>query len=32
MRKQNLPSDNWIQSFADWMEGQGLLKKTASAK
>ncbi len=27
MRKQNLPSDRWIQLFADWLEVQGLLKK-----
>lgn len=27
MRQQNLPSDRWIQLFADWLEMQGLLKK-----
>jgi acetyl esterase/lipase len=27
MRKQNLPSDRWIQLFADWLEVQGLMKK-----
>jgi acetyl esterase/lipase len=27
MRKQNLPSDHWIQLFADWLDVQGLLKK-----
>jgi acetyl esterase/lipase len=27
MRKQNLPSDHWIERFADWLDGQGLLKK-----
>jgi len=26
MRKQNLPSDRWIERFADWLEGQGWLK------
>lgn len=26
MRKQNLPSDRWIQLLADWLEVQGLLK------
>ncbi len=27
MRKQNLPSDHWIQLFADWLDGQGWMKK-----
>ena len=27
MRKQNLPTDHWIDRFADWMELQGWLKK-----
>jgi acetyl esterase/lipase len=27
MRTQNLPSDRWIALFADWLGGQGLLKK-----
>ena len=27
MRKQNLPSDQWIGLFADWLGAQGLLKK-----
>ncbi len=27
MRKQNLPSDCWIERFADWLDGQGLLRK-----
>jgi acetyl esterase/lipase len=27
MRKQNLPSDSWIERFGDWLEIQGLLKK-----
>lgn len=27
MRKQNLPSDHWIELFASWLDGQGLLKK-----
>jgi acetyl esterase/lipase len=26
MRKQNLPSDCWIQLFSDWLDVQGLLK------
>jgi acetyl esterase/lipase len=26
MRKQNLPTDQWIERFADWLEVQGLLK------
>ena len=25
MRKQGLPSDSWIERFADWMEVQGLI-------
>jgi len=27
MRKQNLPTDHWIDVFADWLELQGFLKK-----
>jgi acetyl esterase/lipase len=27
MRKQNLPTDHWIDRFSDWLELQGLLKK-----
>ena len=27
MRKQNLPSDQWIDRFGDWLQVQGLLKK-----
>jgi acetyl esterase/lipase len=27
MRKQNLPSDQWIDRFGDWLQAQGLLKK-----
>lgn len=27
MRKQNLPSDHWIERFADWLDIQGFLKK-----
>jgi acetyl esterase/lipase len=27
MQKQNLPSDHWIERFADWLDLQGLLKK-----
>lgn len=26
MRKQGLPTDRWIERFADWLEMQGLLK------
>ena len=25
MKKQNLPSDRWIERFTDWMDAQGLL-------
>ena len=27
MRTQNLPTDRWIERFADWLDMQGLLKK-----
>jgi acetyl esterase/lipase len=27
MRKQNLPTDRWIERFADWLDVQGLLKQ-----
>ena len=27
MRKQNLPTDHWIDRFADWLDQQGFLKK-----
>jgi acetyl esterase/lipase len=27
MKKQNLPTDRWIERFADWLDMQGLLKK-----
>jgi acetyl esterase/lipase len=27
MRKQNVPTDHWIDRFADWLESQGWLKK-----
>ncbi|MBO9637380.1 MAG: dienelactone hydrolase family protein, partial [Siphonobacter aquaeclarae] len=27
MRVQHLPSDRWIERFADWLDVQGLLKK-----
>ena len=27
MRKQNLPSDKWIERFSDWLEIQGFLKQ-----
>lgn len=26
MRTQHLPSDHWIERFADWLDVQGLLK------
>ena len=29
MRTQNLPSDSWIDRFGDWLEGQGLLLRSA---
>jgi len=27
MRKQNIPTDHWIERFADWLDLQGFLKK-----
>jgi len=27
MRKQDLPSDRWIERFTEWLEAQGWLKK-----
>lgn len=27
MRQQNLPTDRWVERFADWLDVQGLLKK-----
>jgi hypothetical protein len=27
MHRQNLPSDRWIERFADWVQSEGLLKK-----
>jgi acetyl esterase/lipase len=27
MRKQNLPTDQWIDRFADWLEMEGFLRK-----
>ena len=27
MRKHNLPTDHWIDRFAEWLELQGWLKK-----
>ena len=27
MRQQRLPSDHWIERFADWLDVQDLLKK-----
>ena len=29
MRKQNLPTDHWIDRFTDWLAMQGWLPKTA---
>lgn len=29
MRKQNLPSDQWIDRFGEWLDQQGLLKRPA---
>ena len=29
MRKQNLPSDNWIERFGEWLQTQRLLTKSA---
>jgi predicted peptidase len=31
MRKQNLPTDNWIERFYEWLGVQGLLTKKAPA-
>jgi acetyl esterase/lipase len=30
MRRQNLPTDQWVERFADWLEVQGLLQKPAA--
>lgn len=30
MRKQNIPTDTWIERFNDWLNVQGLLKKKVS--
>lgn len=30
MRKQNLPTDGWIERFSEWLDVQGLLKKKIS--
>ena len=27
MKKQNMPSDQWIERFGEWLDGQALLKK-----
>lgn len=27
MRKQNFPSDHWVERFGEWLEAQGILKK-----
>jgi len=27
MRKQNIPTDHWIDRFADWLQLQGFLNK-----
>ena len=26
MNKQNIPTDHWIERFADWLTQQGLMK------
>ena len=31
MRKQNLPSDSWINRFGDWLQQQGFTKHTATS-
>ena len=31
MRKQNLPSDTWIDRFSDWLQQQGFTKNTATS-
>src|SRR5258708_2734389 len=31
MRKQDLPTDHWIDRFAEWMEMQGWMKKWAAS-
>jgi len=31
MRKQNLPTDKWIERFAEWLDVQGLLNKKSPA-
>lgn len=30
MRRQNLPTDRWVERFADWLEVQGLLEKPSA--
>jgi len=27
MKKQNIPSDQWIERFGEWLDGQALLKR-----
>jgi hypothetical protein len=27
MRQQNIPTDHWIDRFADWLDLEGFLKK-----
>jgi len=27
MRKQNAPSDHWIDAFTDWLQFEGFLNK-----
>jgi acetyl esterase/lipase len=30
MRKQNIPTDHWIDRFSDWLELNGWLKKPST--
>jgi hypothetical protein len=32
MRKQNLPSDHWIEFFADWLDYPGIIEEKLTAK
>ena len=29
MRKQNLPTDHWIDRFYEWLEVEGIIRKNA---
>jgi len=29
-RKQNIPTDTWLDRFADWLDLQGFLRKPAA--